>query len=76
MNILTKWLKMRREPAAPPAPVVWTEWHGGDCPLPWDCPVHIRTRDGHEHGPLRAGRPSWRHFWNSPSDIVAYRVVP
>lgn len=51
----------------------WIEWEGGECPVPGDTLVEVRTRTG------RVGRDAakafWWDHWDETSDIVAYRVA-
>ena len=52
----------------------WIEWHGGDCPVPFDTPVYIRNGAGFE--PPVASSDVWS--WTSTgraSSIVAYRLA-
>lgn len=61
----------------------WQEWHGGECPVPFDTPVEVRHRSGEESGSYmacygndaRAGCWGWLHC-GDPGDIVAYRLLP
>ena len=63
----------------------WIEWKGGECPVPPDTIVKIRTRRG-TFANMTAGYLEWRHRADIPhismawsgseqSDIVAYRVL-
>lgn len=53
----------------------WTDWHGGECPVPAGTLVEYRLRDGGTGSPLRTP-----HLWRwghagAHDDIIAYRVV-
>ena len=62
----------------------WTEWQGGDCPLPDDARVRVgmrhllypQDRIGAEmRGTYRAGDiQGWKHAGNA-GDIIAYRTA-
>lgn len=52
----------------------WTEWKGGECPVPSDTVVEVRFRDGE----VSAGAEAAYFWWDcrgKARDIVAYRVV-
>lgn len=51
----------------------WVEW-GGECPVSKGDRFELKFRDGTCSLPEIDGRWSWPHF-NSPDDIVAYRIV-
>lgn len=53
----------------------WIEWDGGECPLPDDTRVKLRTRNGVEHRlPVHAGNQRWGHG-GGQYDIIAYRPI-
>ena len=51
----------------------WIEWKGGECPVPSDTLVEVRTRGCGKVGGM-AGALMWGHQGDL-GDIVAYRVV-
>lgn len=60
----------------------WTEWEGGECPVPVGTLVDVRHRDGVEFfaqpagtngGPGKGHAQDW-HDDDSDADIVAYRI--
>lgn len=53
----------------------WTDWPGGECPVPPGTPVEIRTRDGTVSKGL-SSEFTWTHDRNNVNygDIVEYRV--
>ena len=52
----------------------WIEWHGGDCPVPFDTLVEAALRSGFLLGPRSAARYAWNHL-GTRTDIIAYRTV-
>ena len=53
----------------------WSEWNGGECPVPNDTEVIIAVRYGTgSTTPCRAGDYRWNHK-GYPGDIIAYKVV-
>ena len=52
----------------------WIEWHGGDCPVPFDTLVEVALHSGLLPGPRSAARYAWNHL-GTRTDIIAYRTV-
>jgi hypothetical protein len=61
----------------------WTDWHGGECPIP-DAKakeIEFRTREGIDYKirPDEASDCNWHHACNgsilSLHDIIAYRLI-
>lgn len=53
----------------------WILWRGGECPLPDDARVKLRTRNGVEHRlPIHAGNQRWGRG-GGQYDIIAYRPI-
>jgi len=48
----------------------WIEWSGGECPVPPNTLVHVRTKDGRELCIRRA----WAHRWDH-ANFGAYRIA-
>ena len=70
------------EPPAAPAEQLdesgWTDWAGGDCPLPPATLCEVVLRSGHRPPPRRASQWQWEHYAFGPSsdeDIIKYRVT-
>lgn len=56
----------------------WIEWKGGECPVPLDATVFVKTRSGGVLDPLNDFASCFDWDWlgaDHPMDIVAYRVV-
>lgn len=54
----------------------WTDWYGGECPVDKYSRVIVRYRDNRINSDpnLLSHNFYWEHY-NTPSDIVAYKVV-
>ena len=52
----------------------WIEWHGGDCPVPFDTVVEVALHSEFLLGPRSAARYAWNHL-GTRTDIIAYRTV-
>lgn len=53
----------------------WIEWGGGNRPVAADMQVEVRFRDGKSIPSESAAYWNW-HQHNSPTDIIAYRIIP
>lgn len=55
----------------------WTEWQGGDCPVPLDSLVYVRVACGEQSaGAVEANKLQWAHgVSDNDYDIVAYQVA-
>jgi hypothetical protein len=56
----------------------WVEWSGGECPVPYNTTVFVKTRSGLGLDALNDFESCFDWDWLGqyhPMDIVAYRVV-
>lgn len=64
-------------PHVPQPLPTWTEWNGGECPVPGDTVVEVRFFDG---SIVRNRAGEWNYCWKGKkgfqSTIAAYRIVP
>ena len=63
------WMLKRGDPDG------WIHWEGGECPLPSEVRVRVRTRNGVECPlPVHTGNQRWGHG-GGQYDIIAYRPI-